>query len=216
VLIAENFRYDPAVQRARELIAGGKLGSPFMLSYQYTQPVPPGDEIASRPWRQQPAHAGGCLSDHGVHMIDTVRYLMGEIVQVQVFARDLRPDLVGLDTAIYNLKFASGALGSIQWSFSVASEPTSFIQIWSETATLQVRPAELRLQQPGQPDEFWPIARPASFVNEFADFYETLVNGKKPYMTGQDALKDLEVVLAAYRSVISGQVVTLTEEKQLQ
>ena len=55
LLIAENFRYDAAVQKAQELIDAGLIAPPFIVSYQFVQPVPPDDEIAGRPWRQNPS-----------------------------------------------------------------------------------------------------------------------------------------------------------------
>ena len=213
LLIAENFRYDAAVLKTRELIDAGRIGPPFMVSYQFVQSVPPGDEIAGRPWRQNPVHAGGIFSDHGVHMIDVVRYLMGEVAAVQVFGRDLRGDLVGIDTAVYNLKFESGAVGSIQWSFAVASEPDWLIQLWAENGTLRITPSEVHLQQKGQPDELVPVLPGQSFVNEFLDFYEALLHDQSPVMTVQDALQDLRTVLAAHQSAESGVVVSLNTER---
>ena len=49
LLIAENFRYDGAVQKARALIDQGQVAPPFMMSYQYIQPLPVNYEIAGRP-----------------------------------------------------------------------------------------------------------------------------------------------------------------------
>jgi predicted dehydrogenase len=213
VLIAENFRYDNAIRKAKMLLDEGKINSPFMLSYQYVQPVPLDDEIASRPWRQQPVHAGGCLSDHGVHMIDVVRYLMGEVAEVQVFGRDLHKYLVGMDTAVYNLKFESGAVGSIQWSFSVASEQRSIIQLWSDDGTMQISPDEVRVMRRGHADEAYPIGGPTSFLNEFEDFYAVLTQGRVPLVTALDALRDLETVLAAYRSAIANEVIVVDRER---
>jgi predicted dehydrogenase len=210
LLIAENFRYDAAVQKARELIDTGRIGPPFLVSYRFVQPVAPDDEIARRPWRQDPVHAGGIFSDHGVHMVDVLRYLMGDVAAVQVFGRDMRPHLVGLDTAVYNLKFESGAVGSIQWSFAVASEPDWLIQLWAENGTLRVSPDEVRLQQEGQPDEQFPVQARQSFVNEFLDFYEVLVNGRQPVMTLSDAIEDLKTVLAAHQAMEAGTVVNLS------
>ena len=214
VLIAENFRYDNAIRKAKMLLDEGKINSPFMLSYQYVQPVPPSDEIASRPWRQQPAHAGGCLSDHGVHMIDVIRYLMGEVAEVQVFGCDLHSYLAGMDTAVYNLKFESGAVGSIQWSFSVASEQRSIIQLWSEDGTMQISPDEVSVMRRGHADEAFPVSGPTSFLNEFEDFYAVLTQGQVPLVTAQDALRDLETVLAAYRSAIANEVIVLDRERR--
>lgn len=209
VLIAENFRYDAAVQQARALLDAGRIGPPFMVSYRFVQPVPPDDEIAGRPWRQKPVHAGGIFSDHGVHMIDVLRYLVGEVAAIQVFGRDLRRHLVGVDTAVYNLEFESGAVGSIQWSFAVASAPEWSIQLWAEKGTLRVTPDEVRLQQTGQPDQRFPVQAGQSIVNEFTDFYEALVHDRQPVMTVEDALEDLRTILAAHRAAESGAVVRL-------
>lgn len=207
LLVAENFRYDPALQQAKELLNEGRIKPPFMLAYQFTQPVPPDDEIATRPWRQKPTHPGGMLSDHGVHMIDAVRFLMGEIEAVQVFARDLAEHVGGLDTAVYNLRFGSGAIGSIQWSFKVGAGPVSLIQLFAEDGTLQIRPDALRLQRQDQPDERLAVDGPDSFFTEFADFHTALVKGTVPQMTAQDGLNDLAVVEAAYRSAMTGKLI---------
>jgi predicted dehydrogenase len=209
LLIAENFRYDAAVQKARALLDAGRIGPPFMISYRFVQPVPPDDEIAGRPWRQNPSHAGGIFSDHGVHMIDVVRYLMGEVAAVQVFGRELRRHVVGVDTAVYNLEFESGAVGSMQWSFAIASAPGWSIQLWADNGTLEVTPDGVRLHKAGQPDELFPIQAGQSFVNEFADFYEALVHGRQPVMTVGDALVDLRTIFAAHQAVESGAVVRL-------
>jgi predicted dehydrogenase len=209
VLIAENFRYENAVRKAYSLIEERAIAAPFMLSYQWLQPVPPDDEIASRPWRQDPAHAGGIMTDHGVHMVDVVRYLMGEVTEVQAFALDLRDHLGGSDSAVYNLKFESGAVGSIQWSFCVASDLETRIQLWADDGTLEVNLSEVRLKRTGQADLVYPISGPSSFYNEFKDFYGALVEGTPPLVTPTDALCDLETILAAHRSSLSGEVVHL-------
>lgn len=211
VLVAENFRYENSVQRARRLIDHGAIAPPFMISYQWMQPVPPDDEIAARPWRRDPKHAGGFLSDHGVHMIDVVRYLMGDVAAVQAFGSDRRDFLTGLDNAVYSLQFVSGAIGSIQWSFTVASALTWCVQLWSDDGTLTVDPERLTLRRQGQPSEEFTVAGPSSFVNEFEDFYQAMVNDRPPQMTVQDGINDLRTVLAAHRSMVDRDIVFLDE-----
>ncbi len=209
LLVAENFRYENSIQRARRLIEEGAIAPPFMISYQWMQPVPPDDEIAARPWRQTPQHAGGFLSDHGVHMIDVVRYLMGDVAAVQAFGADRWDFLTGLDNAVYSLEFVSGAIGSIQWSFTVASELAWRVQLWSDDGTLTVDPQQLTLHRQGHPLEAFPITGPSSFVNEFDDFYQAIVNDRPPQMTVQDGIDDLRTVLAAHQSIVNREVVFL-------
>jgi predicted dehydrogenase len=209
VLVAENFRYENAVAHARRLIDSGVFGRPFMISYQWMQPVPPDDEIAARPWRQNPTHAGGFLPDHGVHMIDVVRYLMGEVAAVQAFGSDRSEFLTGFDNAVYGFRFVSGALGSIQWSFTVASELSWQAQLWTDDATMTVRSDRIVLNRLGSGEQELTISGPSSFVNEFADFYEAIVNDQPPRMTLRDGIKDLKTVLAAHRSIVDGETVVL-------
>jgi predicted dehydrogenase len=173
------------------------------------QPVAPDDEMASRPWRRRPAHAGGFLTDHGVHMVDVVRYLMGEVSAVQTFALDLGDFIGGYDSAVLNLQFESGAVGSIQWSFGVASALQTRIQLWSADGTLVVRPDIVRLQRLGQPDDVVSTSGLTSFVHEFKDFCSALVRGTTPRMFLEDALRDLQVILAAHKSALKNQIVFL-------
>jgi len=211
VFVAENFRYENSVQRARDLIDNETLALPFLISYQWMQPVSPDDKIAARPWRQNPDHAGGFLSDHGVHMIDVVRYLMGDVDAVHAFGLDRKAFLTGFDSAVYNLQFTSGAIGSIQWSFAVASELTWRIQLWSDDGTLIVGPDQLLFRRQGEPSNVFTVAGPTSFVNEFEDFHEAIINDRPPQMTVEDGLIDLRTVLAAHRSIASRQIVSLDE-----
>jgi len=210
VLVAENFRYENAVRHARRLIDSGAVGRPFMISYQWMQPVPPDDEIAARPWRQNPVHAGGFLTDHGVHMIDVVQYLVGDVAAVHAFGNDRRDFLTGFDNAVCNLWFKSGAVGSIQWSFTVGSELSWQVQLWSDDATMTILPDSIQLSRRDHPAETLEVGGPSSFVNEFEDFYEAIVNDKTPHMTLRDAVLDLETVLAAHRSIVDERVVSIS------
>ena len=48
-----------------------------------------------------------------------------------------------------------------------------------------------------------------------AEFRDCLAEGREPKMTGEDGLKDLAVVLAAYRSARTGQPVPLDDLRSL-
>ena len=140
-------------------------------------------------------------------MVDVVRFLMGEARSVHTVATDQHAHTVGFDSAAYHFTFESGAIGSIQWSFCVASDLSWSAQLWSEDGTLHVHPDRVVLQRPGQADQVYPMDGPSSFVNEFADFHQALTAGSTPLMTPADALNDLKTILAAHRSAVSGQVI---------
>jgi predicted dehydrogenase len=112
-------RHDPDHVRARARIAAGELGRPLMFtSLQYDVDAPP-------PGFLDPKVSGGIMVDMGIHEFDSGRFLMGdEIVEVQATGSvQVYPELAGygdVDTAVVNLRFASGALGSVELSRRVA------------------------------------------------------------------------------------------------
>jgi predicted dehydrogenase len=100
-----NYRNVPAVRHARELIAGGSLGTVtharFRLFSDYA-----GHPHGALSWRFERARGGtGVLGDLASHGVDLVRYLLGEVDEViadtAIFiGRRPRPEGVGSHYAI--------------------------------------------------------------------------------------------------------------------
>lgn len=120
-----NYRFVPAIMRAKELVNEGFLGDVFQVraAYLHAGYV---DPRRPRTWRLQMARAGGgALMDLGVHVIDLVRHLAGEFDQVsarlETFIRE-RPDAqtgqpapVDVDdVALVQARMASGAVATIE------------------------------------------------------------------------------------------------------
>ena len=112
-------RHDPDHVRAHARIVAGELGRPLLFnSRQYDADPPP-------PAILDPRVSGGIMLDMGIHEFDSARFLMGsEIVEVQATgAVQIFPEIAAsgdVDTAVVNLRFASGAIGSVELSRRVA------------------------------------------------------------------------------------------------
>jgi predicted dehydrogenase len=112
-------RHDPDHVRARVRIVAGELGRPLLFnSRQYDTDPPP-------PAILDPRVSGGIMLDMGIHDFDSARFLMGsEVVEVQATgAVQVFPEIAAfgdVDTAVVNLRFASGAIGSVELSRRVA------------------------------------------------------------------------------------------------
>jgi predicted dehydrogenase len=77
-----NYRFVPAIQKARRLVESGALGEIYRFHAEYLHT---GYQDASRPltWRMRMATSGGgAIMDLGSHVIDLVRYLAGEFDSV--------------------------------------------------------------------------------------------------------------------------------------
>lgn len=122
------YRFVPAIMRARQLIDEGLLGEimSFRVAYLHSGYVDP-----SRPmsWRLNKEQGGaGAMFDLGSHVLDVARYLLGECKEVfattQTFIKQ-RPASKGSseflnvdvdDLALVQMKMENGALGTMEAS----------------------------------------------------------------------------------------------------
>lgn len=73
------WRRDPAVRRLRELVSAGEIGVPLELQTSCPMGVP----VLPYNWMYDRERGGGALMQHGTHVIDRVRYILGsEIVRL--------------------------------------------------------------------------------------------------------------------------------------
>jgi predicted dehydrogenase len=126
--ITFNFRFFPAIRRAKQLIEEGFLGRIFSFRGRYYRSsyIDPNKPIS---WRQQKSVAGGgALFDLGSHILDLLAHLLGEFAAVQATLETLipeRPVAIGAservpvdvdDLALLTLRTRGGVLGTVEVS----------------------------------------------------------------------------------------------------
>ncbi len=105
-----NRRFDPNFKRVRDVVAEGKIGTPQILRITSRDPEPPPIEYVKV--------SGGIFLDMAIHDFDMARYLMGDEAS-EIFAAGgvmIDPEIGkagDIDTAVITLRFAGGALGTI-------------------------------------------------------------------------------------------------------
>lgn len=149
--MAFNMRYYPAVQQARAILASGALGEVYNFrAYLFHNSY----MDAARPtsWRlQKDVSGGGALADLGVHMLDLLRYLLGEYSWVQCRTRTFipsRPAAPGSDAmvpvdvddwALCTLGMQSSATGSLEVTrMSGGVTDTERVQIFASEGSLEI------------------------------------------------------------------------------
>jgi predicted dehydrogenase len=107
----ENFRFQPWYREARRLIEAGVLGEIHNIGFR----LRPGDGQGPRAYlERQPyfqAMPRFLIHETAIHMIDTFRYLLGEMSGVFARLRRLNPHIKGEDAGLVLFDFASGAAG---------------------------------------------------------------------------------------------------------
>jgi predicted dehydrogenase len=126
--MAFNYRFVPALMRARELVLQGFIGEPlcFRAAYLHAGYVDPERPMT---WRLDAQRGGGgALLDLGSHIIDLMRYLLGDFRRVRAMTRIFtarRPVSKGaaetapveVDDAVWmQVEMANGAIGTLEAS----------------------------------------------------------------------------------------------------
>ena len=120
-MCAFNYRFVPAVRLARELLEAGELGEIRHFRARYLQDWL-ADPLAPWSWRLDRRAAGsGALGDLGSHVVDLMRYLVGEPASVtgttRTFVAQRDGRAVDVDDAFEAVvELHSGALGTLEGS----------------------------------------------------------------------------------------------------
>jgi predicted dehydrogenase len=214
LMTAFPMRWSPVIGALKASIDDGAVGQLAFLEGINTGEVPD----VHRSWFIDPALAGGgAVTDHVVHLADLYRWLLGSEV-TEVFAvanRILHDRLEAVETGgLVSLRFANGVLGTIDCSWS---KPRGY-PTWGGLAieavgtngviTTDAFAQHLTVyNDDGGPS--WPFWGSDPGLGMLAEFIAVCRGGHEPAVSGLDGLRALEIVDGAYRSIASGEPVTL-------
>jgi len=108
LVVHENFRFQPWHQEIRRQIDASAIGEPYQATFR----LRPGDGQGPRayldrqPYFQQMERF--LVHETGIHLIDTFRFLFGEVDAVLARLRRLNAAIAGEDAGIILFEFASG------------------------------------------------------------------------------------------------------------
>ena len=206
-------RFDEGYRRAKDQIAEGKIGIPVIFNAIGRDIQCPRVEFA--------AHSGGIIIDMGIHDMDIARWLMGsEITSVSaettlMVCQDLH-SIGDMDNAVINLRFESGALGSVELSRNAFYGYDLRTEVLGSNGVVRVGVEKLGSKTLANGDvraaegERYLMDRfGRAYGAQIHHFVECIRTGKPPAATGADALAAFEISLAATYSARTGRPVTI-------
>jgi predicted dehydrogenase len=217
---AETEVFSPAVMRVRQLIEAGALGRICTMRSREAHSGP------HAPHFWDPARSGGgALLDMGCHMFEAFRYFLGKDDRpVEAIAwGDLlvhRQRTTAEDNAVAMVRFASGALGVAEVSWSALGGLDLRNEVYGErgaafTDVTRGTPVRAFVQaqagyllEKADADRGWvfPVpdeARVYGYHEEMRHFVECVAAGRTPRETYADGLVVNRIVDACYRSLRS-------------
>lgn len=116
-------RHNLAVKRVLDGLANGELGKIRTIAVRVRW-CRPQRYYDLAPWRGTFAMDGGCLANQGIHHIDLLRLLGGEVKRVCSIHRTLGANIEVEDSASAILEFFSGAIGTLE--VTTAARPNDY------------------------------------------------------------------------------------------
>ncbi len=214
--IGFNRRFDPNFRKVREVVASGKIGEPHLLRITSRDPAPPPPEYVKV--------SGGIFLDMTIHDFDMARYLVGsEVTEVYATGSVLIDPKIGeagdVDTAVTVLRFANGAIGTIDNSRKAAYGYDQRVEVFGAGGAVAVSnntPDSAVISDAGGvhgalPLYFFLERYTESFIVEMKEFVEAVLEDKTPPVTGSDGRVPVVIGLAAKKSLAEHRPVKLSQ-----
>jgi predicted dehydrogenase len=220
--VHENYRWQAPIRELKRLLDEGHIGQVFRGRFQFLHALEP------FVWQNQPLLKSLeklIIADQGSHQLDLARFFLGEARSLYCQHLRIRDDIVAEDVASITLQM-NNAIANVEMSFVTKTEwghfPEEIIYLEGAKGTLELGPdfwirlttdAGTQIRRCPPPRYNW--ADPAYDVNHASmvplhqDFLQALRTGQSPENSGEDNLKTMRLVYAAYESAERNQVIQL-------
>ena len=214
--IGFNRRFDPNFKKVRQMVLDGKVGDVHILRITSRDPsAPPVSYVKV---------SGGMYLDMTIHDFDMARYLSGsEVVEVYAAGGVMVDPEIGkagdIDTAIITLKFANGAIGTIDNSRQAVYGYDQRVEVFGSKGMVAVANntpnSSVYSNADGvvseKPLYFFLERYMDSFIAEMQDFIAAIQNNQPTPVTALDGRKPILIALAANKSMRENRPVKLSE-----
>jgi predicted dehydrogenase len=195
------YRHHPQTQKAAELVRDGAIGELRQLRSLFSFSLADDADV-----RMLPELDGGALMDLGCYCISMQRLLAGE--PELVFGRQ-RTGATGVDVGFVGvLEFAGGTLGEFHCGFDLP-EGNGLEAIGSEGRLVVPDPVRCRDPHVDLNGERVDVADIDRYFLQVENFSAAVRGDAEPLLGRADALGQVRVIEALYRSAASGSAVSL-------
>jgi myo-inositol 2-dehydrogenase/D-chiro-inositol 1-dehydrogenase len=210
-----NRRFDKSFNRVREIVSSGEIGHPCILRISNRDPDFPAMEFLRV--------SGGIFLDLAIHDFDMARFQLGEVVEVYaaggILLEPKLKEFGDIDTDVMILKFANGAVGTIDNSRKAVYGYDQRLEVFCSNGTAMVKNEEETVAVKGDRDGFLSAKPPYFFMQRYApcyvdevrQFIECVRDDKPTPATGADGRAAVVLAFAAGKSLRENRPVKVSE-----
>ncbi|MEA3328943.1 MAG: Gfo/Idh/MocA family oxidoreductase [Candidatus Omnitrophota bacterium] len=227
LMVEQTQRFDPVHQSAKKALDSGVLGKIHNIRGRIGHAGPEYWSEGKGDWYyDKKKSGGGCMVDIGVHIADLIRWFKVSPV-VEVFARiqTLEKDIPVDDNATILLKFEDGTEGEFECSWTTRPyEVLTYVYGEKGKMTTNIgskQPVVITQAKTGQgedancvlAEEHPEIGPGGAWENAIHYFIDCIREKQKPFVSGQEGMETLRIILAAYKSNKKGKWVKVGKQE---
>lgn len=225
LFVVKQNRFNETLQLLKRAVEQKRFGKIYLVNVNVLWSRPQSYYDYAK-WRGTWEFDGGALMNQASHYIDLLPWLFGPIESVQAMTATLGRDIETEDTGVLNLRWRSGALGSV--SVTMLTYPKNIegsITVLGEKGTVKVGGVAVNEIQHwefadsrDEDNNIKQVNYATSSVYGFGHprYYENVIKVLRgesdPETCGREGLKSLEVLVAAYLSARNGNKISLPLE----
>jgi predicted dehydrogenase len=209
LMVGQNYRRTPMALQAKQLLAEDRLGTIFHAASDTFHSK--FQQFARSPWYASPEHPRSALLGTGVHAVDLLRWLLGEVEEAFALGNHLAyPAFPGDDFVLAQFRFESGAIGRVAVAYASvlprgSVSPT--LELYGTRGTYAT--GRLYTGAPGAGD--WESPAPPdvknSFWSEVDHFVACLRTGVPFDVDAREGARNVAACLAAVEAMHHGRPV---------
>jgi predicted dehydrogenase len=214
LMVGHNTRRRQVFRRAKALLDEKRIGTVVAIEANLSRPAGLQPELPA--WKaDRRTNPLLPMMQLGIHLVDTIEYLLGAIERVSCFAQNIAMPNQVFDSTAAILQLKSGIPVSLS-SYYVSAD-AYYLRIYGTSGTIHCFPVKLRLDllNNGEPketiEEDFSTEGSGSYILQMREFGECVLKGLQPETGGEEGLRSLAVVEAMGRSVENHAVVEMKE-----
>ncbi len=226
LFVVKQNRFNSTLQLLKKQITEGRFGKMSMVSINVFWQRPQ-EYYDQANWRGTLDLDGGALMNQASHYVDLLDWLIGPVESICAFTATIARNIEAEDTATLQIKWKSGTLGSMavtmlayprnlegsitllgeKGSVKIGGKAVNKIELWEFE---DESPDDLEIEKANyETESIYGFGHPIYYKN----MIETIQGKSSALCNGDEGLKSMEILIAAYTSAKEERIVKLPLEK---